>query len=116
MQEVGVIPLPRWRHAQGEAIVGVVTGVDAATPALVAEGRVGDHVIKSLETAVVCEELRGASVFPGRISAVGQLCKYMFIRASDAVAESFSCPYSETFAPASSATLSSSDPEPQVGS
>ena len=57
-----------------------------------------------------------ASVFPCLISAVGWSCRIMFIRAKPLVAASFSCPYSATFVGASSATFSSKEPEPQVGS
>ena len=38
------------------------------------------------------------------------------MRARLAVVASFSCPFSVTGVPASSATFSSSDPDPQVGS
>jgi hypothetical protein len=43
-----------------------------------------------------------ASVLPCTISAVGLLCRIMFMRARPLVAPSFSCPYSVTFALASS--------------
>src|SRR5260370_23130971 len=50
------------------------------------------------------------------MSAVGLLCRIMFIRAKPLVAASFSCPYNVTFAVASSPTFKSNEPDPQVGS
>ena len=53
MQEIGVVALLGRRHAEGvEALEGVVLGIDAVAPAFVAEGRIGDDVIKGLERAV----------------------------------------------------------------
>lgn len=43
-------------------------------------------------------------------------CRIMFMRARPAVVTSFSCPSSVMRLPASAATFSSSEPEPQVGS
>ena len=45
--------LRRWRAEEFEALVGV--GKDAGAPAFVAEGRIGDDVIKGLEAVAVLE-------------------------------------------------------------
>ena len=56
VQQVGVVALLGGRHAEGlEAFVGIVGRVEAGAPALVAEGRIGDHVVESLERVAVRE-------------------------------------------------------------
>src|SRR5262245_37386675 len=57
-----------------------------------------------------------ARVLPRHSSAVGCPCRIIFIRASAQVALSISWPKIEIPRGASSAALSSSEPEPQVGS
>ena len=92
VQQVGVVALLGGRHAVVlEALVGVVGRVEAGAPALVAEGRIGDDVVEGLELSPSLKSGL-ASVLPCLISAVGLLCRIMFMRARPLVAESFSCP------------------------
>ena len=56
VQQVGVVALPGGRHAEGlEAFVGVVGRVETGAPALVAKGRIGDHIVEGLERVAVLE-------------------------------------------------------------
>ena len=56
VQQVGVVALPGGRYAKGsEACVVVVGRVEAGAPALVAERRIGHHVVKGLERVAVLE-------------------------------------------------------------
>ncbi len=52
VEHPGVVAVFGWRHPiAGEALVGVLVGVDAVGPAFVAEGRVGDDEIELFEVA-----------------------------------------------------------------
>lgn len=56
MQEVGVVPLFGGRDAVVvEAAKGVVLWIEAAAPALVGKGGIGDHVVKGFEGVAVGE-------------------------------------------------------------
>jgi hypothetical protein len=74
-----------------EAPVRIVERVDAVTPALVAEGRIGDDVVESLEGITVLEFRIGQRVAL-QDERRGLLCRIIFILARPAVAASFSCP------------------------
>ena len=50
VQQIGVIALLGGRRAEGlESLVRIVERIDTVAPTLVAERRIGDHVIESLE-------------------------------------------------------------------
>ena len=49
VQQVGVVALLGGRHAEGEALEGVVRRVEAGAPGLVGERRIGDDVVEGLE-------------------------------------------------------------------
>ena len=115
VQQVGVVALLGGRLAPLEALEGVVGGREAGAPGLVGEGRIGDDVVVGAQLLAVLE-LGLARVLPERMLAVGKSCRIMFMRARPAVVTSFSCPSSVMCLPASAATFSSSEPEPQVGS
>ena len=54
VQQVGVVALLAGRDAVVlEALPGVVLGIEAGAPALVAEGRIGDDVVEGLERVAV---------------------------------------------------------------
>src|ERR1022692_911548 len=56
VEEVGVIALLGGRDAEAlEAQVGVVAGIDAVAPGLVAEGRIGDYVVEGFDGVAVLE-------------------------------------------------------------
>ena len=63
VQQVGVVALLAGRDAVVlEALPGVVLGIEAGAPALVAEGRIGDDVVEGLERVAVEEERAGEGV------------------------------------------------------
>jgi hypothetical protein len=56
VEQVGVIALLGRGDAEGlEALAGVVEGIEAGTPAFVAEGEIGDDVVEALETGPVAK-------------------------------------------------------------
>src|SRR5205085_1186202 len=64
MQEIGVIALLFRRNAVVlEALPGVMRGIEAGTPALIAEGRIGDNVVKGLKRVAIEKERMGQRVF-----------------------------------------------------
>ena len=93
VQQIGVVALLGGRRAEGlKALVRVVERIEAGAPALVAE--TADWRPRKSKVLSVSPSLNlgSASVLPCTMSAVGLLCRIMFMRARPLVAASFSCP------------------------
>ena len=56
VEQVGIVALPGGRRAEVfETFVGIVEGIKAVSPALVAERRIGDDVVEGFERFSVFE-------------------------------------------------------------
>ena len=92
MQQIAIVPLLGRRRTEGlEALIGIAQRIEACTPTFIGKWWIGDDVVEGLERVAVFE------------LGVGQRIGLDDKRGGVVV-------------PAASATFSSSEPEPQVGS
>ena len=115
VEQEGVVALLGGRLAPLEALVGIMGRRETGGPSLNREGWVGDDEIVSAEFSPSLN-LGSERVFPVRMFAVGKSCRIMFMRARPAVVTSISWPSRVMCLPASEATFSKREANPQVGS
>ena len=116
MQQKGVVTiLGRWDAKAIKALELIVSGSDCCASSFQKRG-IGDREVKAPKAAIGVLEIGAARVLSLWITAVGILCRIMFILARPLMELSISWPKTLSSTSASEAALMSREPEPQVGS